>query len=160
MSFFGRVGGFLQSRGENLVIKELESKYGFQIGKVANNGNKTFIKQVRNGTTTTGLTWDNKVISEVTHRGDNIKGTTKKIKYNRDGDIVEVSHSRRATNYRNNVTENLETGEVKSNVLTYGEADGHLQHQVTTRVIDSHGKINSFVRDVKINGKNYATEQV
>ena len=47
---------------------------------------------------------------------------------------------------------------VKSKVLTYGTTDGHPQHQVTTTVIDSHGKESSSVRDVKIKGKNYATE--
>ena len=158
MSLTSRIGGFLQTRGENIIKKELEAKYGQQVGKVANNGSKTFQKKVGDTVITTGLTWDNKVISTVTHKGDNIQGITKKIRYNRDGDIVEVSHSRRATNFRNNVSENLETGEVKSKVLTYGTTDGHPQHQVTTTVIDSHGKESSSVRDVKIKGKNYATE--
>ena len=91
MTISGRIGSFLQTRGENIIKKELEAKYGQQIGKTAINGNKTFQKKVGDVTATTGLTWDNKVISKVTHQGGNIKGTTKKIRYNRDGDIVEVA---------------------------------------------------------------------
>ena len=110
MSISGRIGGMLENCGKNFVKRELEAKYGQQIGKIANNGNKVYQKKVKNGTITTGLTWDNKVISKVTRQGDNIKGTTKKIRYNRDGDIIEVSRSTRATNYRGSVGENLETG--------------------------------------------------
>ena len=160
MSISGRIGGMLESCGKNIAKRELEAKYGQQIGKIANNGNKVYQKKVKNGTITTGLTWDNKVIAEVRHQGDNIEGTTKKIRYNRDGDIIEVSRSRRATNYRNSVSENLETGEVKSKVLSYGVTDNHPQHQVKTTVIDSDGKVKTTTKDVKINGKNYATENV
>lgn len=159
MSITGYIGKCIQKSGESLIQRELEATYGQQIGKVAKNGSKTFQRKKGNTTITTGLTRNNKVISEVTHKDEVIKGTTKKIKYNSDGDIVEVSHSRKATNYRNNVSENLETGEIKSKVLTYGSVDGHPQHQVTTTVVDSHGKVTSSTNNVKINGKNYATEQ-
>ena len=160
MSISNRIGVFLQNRGGKLVQKELEKQYGQQIGRVASNGSKAFQRKVGNKTVTTGLSWDNKVIAEITKKGDKISGTTKKIKFNKDGDIVEISHSRRATNCRNNISENLETGEVKSKVLTYGYKDGHPQHQVTTTVIDRSGKVTSSTTDVKLNGKNYATEQV
>ena len=158
MSITSRISSAFRSYGEKQTLKELEAKYGQQIGKVAKNGNKTFQKKAANVTTTTGLTWDNKVIAEVENTNNVVSGISKKIKRNSDGDIVEVSHSRRATNYRNNVSENIETGEVKSKVLTYGTRDGHPQHQVTTTTIDKSGKITSDIKDVKINGKNYATE--
>ena len=160
MSISNRIGGFLQNRGNKIVQKGLEKQYGQQIGKVANNGSKAFQRKVGDTTVTTGLSWDNKVIAEVTKKGNKISGTTKKIRFNKDGDIVEVSHSRRATDYRNNVSEKLETGEVKSKVLDYGAKDGHPQHQVTTTIIDKSGKVTSSTTDVKLNGKNYATEQV
>jgi len=160
MSITGRIGSYLQSRGAQLVQKELEAKYGQQIGKVAKNGSRTFRRKVGNTTVTTGLNWDNKVIAEVTKEGDTIGGTTKKIRFNSDGDMVAVSHSRRATNFRNNVTENLETGEVKSKVLGTGVKDGKSQYQVTTTKIDKSGKVTSSVKDVKIKEKNNPIEQV
>ena len=159
MSITGRIGSYLQSRGGQLVQKELEAKYGQQIGKVAKNGSRTFRREVGNTTVTTGLNWDNKVIAEVPKEGDTIGGTTKKIRFNSDGDMVEVSHSRRATNFRNNVTENLETGEVKSKVFDIGAKDGHHQYQVTTTEIDKSGKVTSSARDVKIKGKNSPIEE-
>ena len=159
MSIAGRIGRYLQSRGGQLVQKELEAKYGQQIGKVAKNGNKAFQRKAGNITTTTGLTWDNKVIAQVENTNDVVSGMTKKIRRNSDGDIVEVLHSGRATNFRNNVTENLETGEVKSKVLNVGNKDGKFQYQVTTTEIDRSGKVTSSVKDVKIKEKNSSIEK-
>ena len=154
MSITGRIGSYLQSRGGQLVQKELEAKYGQQIGKVAKNGSRTFQRRLGNTTVTTGLNWNNKVIAEVTKEGDTLGGTTKKIKFNSDGDVIEVSHSRRATNVRNNVTENLETGQVKSKRFDIGAKDGHHQYQITTTGLDKSGKVTSSTSDVKIKGKN------
>ena len=154
MSITGRVGRYLQSRGGQLVQKELEAKYGQQIGKVAKNGSKAFQRKVGNTTITTGLTCDNKVIAEVKNTDNIAGGITKKIRRNSDGDIVEVSYSKRATDFRNNVTENLETGEVKSKVLGIGVKDNHFEYQVKTTGIDKYGKVTSSTRGVKIKGKN------
>ncbi len=160
MSITSRIGRYLESSGKQLVQKELEAQYGQQIGKVAKNGSRAFQRQVGNTTVITGLNWDNKVIAEVTKKEDTIGGTTKKIRFNSDGDMVAVSHSRRATNFRNNVTENIETGEVKSKVLDIGAKDGKPQYQVTTTKINKSGKVTSSVKDVKIKGKNNPIEQV
>ena len=159
MSLINSIGLGLQNSGKKLIERQLEQQYGKQIGKVANNGAKAYQKIENGKTITTGLTWDNKVISEVTQTGDKIKGSLKKIRKNRDGDIVEVTHSKLATDYRKNVSQNLETGKVKAKVLAYGVKENHPQHQVTTTTIDSSGNVNSTVKDVKIKGKNYSAEE-
>lgn len=153
------IGNVFQKTGSRMIQKDLEAKYGQQIGKVSRSGNKVFQRKVGDSTITTGLTWDNKVISEVIHTGDKIKGITKKIRYNEAGDIVEVSRSRRATDYRYNTSHNLETGELKSKILDYGFSNGHPQYQVNTTLIDAQGRTKSAVKDVKINGKNCLSEK-
>ena len=153
MSISRRIGGILQNRGTALIEKELEAMYGERIGQVANNGNKAFQRTVGKTTTTTGLTWDNKVIAEVkTTNHAPYASETRKIIRNKDGDIVEVSLSKRATNVRKNVRTNLETGEVESKILdTTGD---NFQYQVTTTNLDKNGKVSSSVKDVKVKGKN------
>ena len=158
MSLINSIGLGLQNSGKKIIERQLEQQYGKQIGKVANNGAKAYQKIENGKTITTGLTWDNKVISEVTQTGDKIKGSLKKIRKNRDGDIVEVTHSKLATNYRKNVSENLETGEVKAKVLGCAFKNGEPQFRVRTTTINPNGKVGNTVKDVKIKGKNSPLE--
>ena len=154
MSIINSIGLRLQNSGKKLIERQLEQQYGKQIGKVANNGAKAY-QRIKDGKIiTTGLTWDNKVIAEVRQKGDKIKGSITKTRKNRDGDIVEVTHSKLATNYRKNVSQNLETGKVKAKIFTLDIKENHPQYQVTTTTIDTSGKVNSTVKDVKIKGKN------
>ena len=131
-------------------LDELEKLYGKQIGKTAENGNMTFQKKIDGKTVTTGVKWNDKKIAEVHHEGDVISGKSKKLSYNNDGDIVEVSYSRQATNYRRNVKENLETGEV--DIRTFDATPQTFT--VTHSNIDSRGKITQTAKNVKVKGKS------
>ena len=136
-------------------IARLEKLYGKQIGKTAENGNMTFQKKVGYKTVTTGIKWNDKKIAEVHHEGDTISGKTKKIAYNNDGDIVEVSYSRQSTNYRRNVNENLESGSVDCKTFD-GTPKGFT---VTHTNIDSKGKTTQTIKQVKIKGKSSPLEK-
>lgn len=136
---------------EHIRIAKLEKKFGKQIGKIAPNGNMTFQKKVNGTQVTTGVRYNGKPIAQVTNNGDIIRGMGKKVRYNDDGDIVEVAHIRRATNYRKNVRENLDTGEVNSRTLHVNQKN---EYVVDHTVIDKHGAVVSETTPVKIKGES------
>ncbi len=136
---------------ERIQIARLERKFGKQIGKTANNGNMTFQKQVGNQTVTTGARYNGNIIAQVSENTGNIKGFGKKIRYNDDGDIVEVAHFRRATNFRKTVKENLDTGEVNIKTL---RTNPNTEYIVEHTNIDIYGANTSKTTPVKIKGKS------
>ena len=152
-----KVGSFLHARSERFLVKALESKYGKQIGKTAKNGNMTFKKQKGNKWELTGTRWNGTVIAQVKGEGDVLSGTAKRIVKNSDGDIVEVSHVRQATNYRKNVRENLETGEVDSRTLRVNPQNQYVVEHIK---IDKHGAVTSTTTPVKIKGKSSPLDKV
>jgi hypothetical protein len=88
MAIQDRLVSYVQRNSE----KKLEEMYGKKIGKTASNGARTFQQKVIGGkTVTTGVSWDNKVISQVSHIGDVIKSTTKKIRYNKS-EILSINY--------------------------------------------------------------------
>lgn len=153
MNFGINLGKKVISYGERMAVSELEKMYGKQIGKTAPNGNRTFQRIVNGEKITTGVDRDFREIAQVKHKGDKIKGSTVKIKKNADGDIVEVTHSRSATNFRKTTTENLETGEVKSKVFDIEPVEGKYKYTVTSTNIDKSGNITQETKNVKVKGK-------
>ena len=150
MNFGINLGKKVISYGERMAVRELERMYGKQIGKTAPNGGRTFQKVVDGKVVTTGVDKNFREIAQVTRKGDKIKGTSVKVKKNADGDIVEVSHSRMATNFRNNVRENLQTGEVDSKVY---DIRPDLKYTVTSTNIDRSGNVTQKTKNVKVKGK-------
>lgn len=159
MNFGINLGKKFIGYGERLAVSELEKMYGKQIGRTAPNGNRTFQKVVDGKKIRTGVDRDFREIAQVTREGDRIKGSTVKIKKNADGDIVEVSHSRSATNFRKTTTENLETGEVKSKVLDIEPVEGKYKYTVTSTNIDRSGNVTQETKNVRVNGKESPLEE-
>ena len=91
--------------GESRVVKGLEKKYGKQTCRTAQNGVRGFQRTVNGETITTCVDSNFNVTAVVKHKGDKIKSSTVKIKKNADGDTVEVTHSRSATNFSKTTTE-------------------------------------------------------
>ena len=116
----------------------------------------TFRKKVGKQTITTGVRYNGKLIAQVTNEGDVISNTGKKIRYNSDGDIVEVAHSRTATNFRKNVKENLETGEVDIRKFDIGPKREYVVEHTN---IDKHGAITFKTTPVKVKGKSSPIEK-
>jgi len=149
MNFGINLGKKIIGYGERMAVRELEQIYGKQIGKTAPNGNRAFQKIVGDVKITTGVDREFKEIAQVTSKGDKIRGSSVKIRKNADGDIVEVTHSRMATNFRKTTTENLETGEVTTTVLDSTPE----KYFVKKSHMDISGNITQETKNVKVKGK-------